>query len=72
MHSGSGKITYERFLTAHATTAKVSCTDKSPFPSSFLETLKYIMKVRKKTGTTFSCLVSETKTSRNIKPAPFM
>ena len=72
MHSGSEIITYERFLTAHATTAIGSYTDKSPFPSSFPETQKYILEVRKKTGADFHCLVSETKTSRNIKPAPFM
>ena len=69
MHSGSENITYERLLML---LLLLVLADKSPFHSSFLETLKYIMEVRKKTGTDFNCLVNETKISRNIKPAPFM
>lgn len=57
---------------ARATSAIGYFTDKSQFPSSFLETLKYIMEVKKETGTDFNYLVSETKINRNIKPAPFI
>lgn len=57
---------------AHGTTAIGYCTDKSQFPYSFLETLKYIMEVKKETGTDFNYLVSETKINRNIKSERFI